>query len=86
MRKKVARDADLIGSRDCPGRRSSIAGVMRGDSNPQALGCVPCHHWADRGIGQSASFSTHPEGVACGLTKHTQSNVIEICCEIRLQD
>ena len=28
MRKKVARDADLIGSRDCPGRRSSIAGVI----------------------------------------------------------
>ena len=86
MRKKVARDADLIRGRDCPCRCCSITGVVRGDSNPQALGCVPRHHRPDRRIRQRSSFCTHPEGIACGPTKHTRSNVIEICCEMRQQD
>src|SRR4029077_15747202 len=86
MRKKIARDADLIRSRDCPCRCCSITRVMRGESNPQASGCVPRHHRPHRGIRQCSSFCTYPEGVACGPTKHTRSDVIEICREMRLQE
>ena len=78
MRKKVACDADLIRSRDCPCRCCSITGVVRGDSNPQALGGVPRHHRPDRGIRQCSSFCTYPEGIACRPTKHTRSNVIVV--------
>jgi hypothetical protein len=85
MRKKVARDADLIGSRNCPCRCCSITGVVRGNANSQPSGCVPREHRPDCGIRQCSSFGTNPEGIACWPAEHAWSNVIEICLKIRLQ-
>jgi hypothetical protein len=50
MREKVARNADLIRSRNCPRRCCSITGVVWGDANSQPSGCVPREHRPDCGI------------------------------------
>ena len=85
MRKKVARDADLSGSRNCPCRCCSITGIVRGNANSQPSGSVPREHRPDCGIRQRSSFCTNPEGIACWPAEHTRSNVVEICLKIRLQ-
>ena len=83
---QVTRNPNLLRRCDSPGRRCSVAGVMRSNPNAQACCRIPGQHRTNRRIRQCASFCAHPKSLASWAAQYPRPHMGEVRRKLLVQD